>query len=52
MKFSSSDIKELRELLSDDGVSDDTIWEWCLDRGGYIEVLAHLVDRIPELDDA
>tara|TARA_B100000614_G_C14280433_1_gene383261 strand:- start:319 stop:477 length:159 start_codon:yes stop_codon:yes gene_type:complete len=52
VKFQSSDVEELRELLADDGTSEDTIWEWCLDRGGYIEVLAHLLDKVPHTDDA
>jgi len=36
-------LDKLRELLSDDDVSEDEVWEWCLERGGYIEVLADLV---------
>ena len=40
------DIEELRELLDDDGTSEDAIWDWCLENGGYVEVLANLLELI------
>lgn len=44
MSLTKQEKDELQNLLSDDGTSEDTIWEWCLAHGGYIEVIAKLLD--------
>lgn len=56
MSLSNADLEALRVLLQDDGTSEDAFLDWCLARGGYIEVIANLLENCaaapPPLDEA
>jgi hypothetical protein len=47
----SYQLEELRELIVDDSSSNDSIHELCLELGGYIEVIAQLLGKIPTSPD-